>query len=148
MKKHSKDKENNIKNIAAFVIIGLLIGFTAALMTYSFWYVEKVRVYNMTLIVYDHIGFDVDNETLAFGMVMPGTASSTRFLNVANGRDYPVLVQFTGTGEMAQWVSLHNTEIVLDPYETREVRVSANPPAEVAYGNYTGKFKIVFKKII
>ena len=136
------------KKVIIVLALVFIIGASLAAISYSFWAVEGIRAYNMSIIVDDHIGFDTDNTTLSFGMVVPGAASSIRYIHLKNSNDHPVTAEFRCSGEMAEWVSLHGKERVLAPQEEAKVPVMAAAPKNTGFGNYTGLMRITFKRDI
>jgi len=131
--------------ILLFVIATISI--TATILFYSFYIIADVREFNMSLIVGDHAGFDVDTEKLAFGMVMPAGSSSTRYVFLSNKKDYPLKVYINFYGDFAEWVSVSEDYFVLQPGEEKKLSFTASAPRDAAYGNYTGKARFVFKRI-
>lgn len=128
--------------------IAIVIGSAMSVMFYSFYYINSIVTYNMSLIVYDHIGFDTDNRLLAFGMIMPGSSSSTRFIHLENYNNYPLKVEMRKIGQLAGWVSLSEENFVMEPHSNRTISASAAAPQNAQFGNYTGKVRAVFKRII
>ena len=137
----------NQKQVIVLLVAALMLGAAVAVIAYSFFYIEGVKVYDMSIIVGDHIGFDVDNMTLAFGMVMPGSSSSTRFIVLENWEDRPLKVEFRASGDIADWVSLGSQEMILQPSEIKKVPVSATAPPDAEFGEYSGIIKIIFKRL-
>lgn len=130
------------------LLVIALISITATILFYSFYVIEDVREFNMSLIVGDHAGFDVDTEKLAFGMVSPGGNSCTRFIDLSNKKDYPLKIYINFYGDFADWVSVSNNYFILNPGEEKKLSFSASAPGDAAYGNYTGKVRFVFKRVI
>ena len=131
--------------ILLFVIA--IIGITVTILFYSFYIIADVREFNMTLIVGDHAGLDVDTEKLAFGMVIPASSSSTRYVLLSNKKDYPLNVHINFYGDLADWVSVSDNYFVLQPNEEKKLSFSVTAPRNTAYGNYTGTARFVFKRI-
>jgi len=131
--------------ILLFIIV--IISITTTMLFYSFYTVSDVREFNMTFIVGDHAGFDVDNERLAFGMASPGGNSCTRYVFVSNKKDYPLKVHINFYGYLAEWVSVSENYFILNPGEEKKISFTASAPVDAAYGNYAGKARFVFKRI-
>ena len=131
--------------ILLFIIV--IISITATVLFYSFYTIADVREFDMTLIVGDHAGFDVDSEKLAFGMVIPASSSSTRYVILLNKKDYPLNVYIDFYGNLAEWVAVSDNYFVLEPGEEKKLSFSASAPKGSAYGNYTGKARFIFKRI-
>lgn len=135
-----------IKELVIVLIVGFLISSTMAFLIYSFYYVEYVKVYGMNITIGDRLGFDTDNKSLTFGMVPPGSQSSTRYIDIVNYENHPVRVDILKKGEMAPWVVFSENTFLLAPKSNQTLTVSAMIPSGIEMGNYTGKFKVMFKK--
>ena len=132
--------------ILLFIIA--IICITATILFYSFYIIADVREFNITLIIGDHAGFDVNTEKLAFGMVMPASSSSTRYVLLSNKKDYPLNVHINFYGNLAEWITVSENYFVLEPCEEKKLSFSASAPKGSAYGNYTGTARFVFKRVI
>ncbi|MCX6706858.1 MAG: hypothetical protein NT001_01815 [Candidatus Woesearchaeota archaeon] len=128
--------------------IAIIIGSTVSMMFYSFYYINSIVTYDMSVVVGNHIGFDTDTDLLAFGMIMPGSSSSTRFINLDNYNDYPLMVEMKKTGEIAGWVTLSKENFIMDPHSNITLSTSAAAPPNAQLGNHTGKIRAVFKRVI
>jgi len=135
-------------HIFILLVVIALISVTATILFYSFYVIADVREFNMTLIVGNHTGLDVDTEKLSFGMVMPKSNSCTRYVFISNKKNYPLKVYINFYGNLAEWVSVSENYFVLLPGEEKKLSFSASAPGDAAYGNYTGKARFVFKRII
>jgi len=130
------------------LLVIALISITATNLFYSFYIIADVKEFNMSLIVGDYAGFDVDTERLAFGMVSPGGNSCIRFIDLSNKKDYPLKVYINFYGNLAELVSVPENYFILQPNEEKKLSFSASAPRDAAYGNYTGKARFVFKRVI
>jgi len=137
-------KENHI---FILLLVAALVSITFTILFYSFYKIADVKEINMSLIVGDHIGFDVDTEKLTFGMVKPAGSSSTRYIDLSNKKDYPLRVYINFYGSLAECVSVSENYFILNPGEEKKLSFSAIAPRNAAYGNYTGKAKFVFKRV-
>jgi len=135
------------KYLIVLLFIIAIISITATNLFYSFYVIEDVREFNMSLIVGDHAGFDVDTEKITFGMVKPAGNSCTRFVFISNKKDHPLKVYISLHGNFADWVSVSEDYFVLQPGEEKKLSFSASAPGDAAYGNYTGKARFVFKRV-
>jgi len=134
-----------------FIILMLIItltGITATILFYSFYIIADVKEIDMSLLVGDHAGFDVDGERLAFGMVKPASNSCIRYINLSNKRDYPLRIYINFDGNLTEFVSVSDNYFVIKPDEEKKLSFSASAPRDTAYGNYTGTVRFVFKRII
>ncbi len=130
------------------LLVIALISITATNLFYSFYIIADVREFNMSLIVGNRTGFDVNTEKLTFGMITPTGSSCTRYVFVSNEKDYPLKVYINFYGNFAEWVSVSDNYFVLNPGEEKKLSFSASAPRYAAYGNYTSKARFVFKRVI
>jgi len=137
-------KKNNLF-ILLFIIV--LISMTATILFYSFYTITDVKEINMSIIVGDHAGFDVNTEKLAFGMVKPAGNSCIRFINLSNKKYYPLKVYINFYGDLAAWVSVSDNYFMLNPNEEKKLSFTVSAPDGTSYGNYTGKARFVFKRV-
>lgn len=134
-------------NLFILLLVIALISITSTILFYSFYLIENVREFDMSLIVGDHAGFDVDTEKLSFGMVTPAGSSCTRYMFISNKKDYPLNVYIDFYGNLAKWVTVSENYFVLKPNEEKKLSFTASAQKDAAHGNYTGKARFVFKRI-
>ena len=94
-----------------------------------------------------NLGLNVDGDSLKFGKLMPGT-SSERSILVNNNATYPLRVIILKSGYIADWVRVSENNFILKEKESKEVFFEAFAPLNEGYGEYKGKLKIIFKKIL
>ena len=136
------------KHLIVLSFIIALISITATNLFYSFYIIEYVKELDMSLIVGNHAGFDVDTEKLSFGMIMPAGNSCTRYVFLSNKKDYPLKVYINFYGDLADWVSVSDNYFILKPGEEKKLSFTANAQKDASYGNYTGTARFVFKRVI
>ncbi len=136
------------KHLVFLLFVIALISATATILFYSFYVIDDVKEFNMALIVGNRTGIDVDTEKLTFGMITPAGSSCTRYVFVSNKKDYPLRAYINFYGSFAEWVSVSENYFVLKPGEEKKLSFSASAPEDAAHGNYTGRAKFVFKRII
>lgn len=127
------------KAVLILIIIALL-AFLISILTYSFWKVVFVQNYEVTLSVGDRIGFDLGEQKISFGTMLPGTDSS-RQIEMINSLNRPIKVIIKQSGNTAQFVSTENN-ILIGAKETVKIDFLAKVPLNTSYGNYTGKILI------
>ncbi|MEA3378512.1 MAG: hypothetical protein U9Q69_02620 [Nanoarchaeota archaeon] len=132
------------KTILILVIVFFL---TLAVIShaYFFYTILDIEEFPMMLLVGNKIGIDVGVDMIRFGRVQPGGGSS-RIFYLTNDYDFPIVVKMSTSGILANYVSLSANNFVLAPLEKKEVSISAGVPKDMAYGNYTGKLKVVLKR--
>lgn len=142
-----KKKGISLKSVLVILISAFIVVMSMTFLVYSLMTVQEVRVYDMSIMVGDYIGFDNNKTVLTFGMVPPGSGSAWRFIDVKTGR-FPTVVFFSFEGEMADWVQVEDGELAIEipAYTDRRIKIHAHPPIETQFGNYTGKAKMIIKK--
>ena len=125
------------------VLIILIITFLtllASVLTYSYWKIVFVQNYEVKLNVGDRIGFDLGEEKISFGTMLPGTDSS-RQISITNSLNSPIRLIIKQSGDTIQFVSYENN-IIIEAKEIAKIDFLAKVPANASYGNYTGKILI------
>lgn len=135
-------KRNNAILLILILAFGAM-GFTL-LLHYTLTTVD-VRDIEMDLKVGDRIGFNVDADKLWFGMTNPG-GSAKREVVISNDNEYLVVVRFIPLGELKDYVSISENNVVLRQQEEKTISITASVPRDMPYGNYTGVMRVVFKK--
>ena len=131
------------------LIMAFMAGSAISFLAYSFYYIDGSIEYDAKIAVNDHIGVAADTDTINFGMIVPGTSSSRRLLNLMNNNDYPLNVEIRKTGNISGWINsedITEKRIYLDSNENRTVYLTAKVPENTPYGDYNGKIKFVFRK--
>jgi len=97
-----------------------------------------------SLRIADYGGFDANGTALTFGTIMPG-GSSTRKITFANSHSFPVIVEFSVVGDIADFMYFEPA-IYLEPGEEKEIEVGAFASEDDSFGNYSGNFYISMKR--
>ncbi|MFH1592234.1 MAG: hypothetical protein ABIB47_02620 [Candidatus Woesearchaeota archaeon] len=131
------------------LLLVVLVLLSAVFVVYSFKFdsvVGKEEV-EMTLIVENSrvIGFDVDDEVLAFGKV-PRGSSNTRSLTIKNDYDFPIRVRLIKEGEISEFIQFSNNDFLLEVSESKDVNVIATPSYDAEEKTYTGVLKVFYLK--
>lgn len=136
--------------ITGFFLLLVFAVIISASITYFFYnsfVIEDTATLDMMVKVNDHFGLNADADAIKFGMIMPGT-SSQRSIAVNNNGTYPLRVAILKSGYIADWIKVSENNFILEGNENREVIFEVSAPKDINYGNYTGKVKIIFKKIL
>ena len=123
------------------VLVALLIVFSG--LAYNDYSLMQVIYYDSYGIVGPDIGFDTDDELIAFGMIRPGSSSS-RKVEISNGpipKEGFVYVR----GSITPMIKIDKSPFSLEPYENKTIRFTMVAPFSYPSGYYTGEFKIVLK---
>lgn len=119
----------------------------AAYIYYDTATIYKTMELGMDVYVDRHPGLNVDADAVHFGKVPPGAGGSRR-LTVTAG-EYPTVVSFEHYGDIAQWTSVSENDIFLNPQENATVSIHVSVPEDVvplAYRN--GTLRIVFRRAL
>jgi len=138
-----------MKKSNAILILLILLFLTIGVVSLLYFYITTIdiREVEMDLKVGNRIGINVGSDKIWFGMVTPG-GSATRNIILTNDYPFPVLVKLMIYGDLKSYVSLSESNVVLEPNTKKEVSVTVFVPSDMRYGNYTGTLKAVFKKRI
>lgn len=134
------------KQVAILVVIVFLLGMTATSLFYSHYLVENVMIVEMSLEVGDKLGFNLEENVLNFGRTAPGVNSVTRFIEISNIEDYPIVIKIKTSGELSEWVTTSEDNFVLEAGEIRKVDFVAAPPPDAPQGEYYGKVRVLAMK--
>ncbi len=133
----------------ASLILLIALFFSAGIAAFAYFCITTVDVkdYDMhiTLEGKSKVGIIVDTDKVWFGITNPGGAAS-RKLVVTNNFTFPVVVKIFLYGKLGDYVSLSESNIMLEPNTFREIDITANMPHDAALGEYTGKVRAVFKR--
>lgn len=136
-----------VKDLTVLMIsvAALVVGLT--LIFYSTYVVYKVQKIDMRLQTGDKIGFDVDDQRLNFGRLIPGGGGS-RELRISNDHLIDLKVSFKKEGNISQFVEVPNSFWLPAGEQLRSVSINTKVPfgAEVNQ-SYRGTLKVVFTRI-
>lgn len=131
------------------IVIAVNAAFLAAYASSSIYdqlTVVSSQEFGMRVTVGSYAGYDVTTSEIVFGTIPPGSIS-IRNITFSNNFTFPVRVEQTASGELAPWVSTHDNYFVLQPGEAKNLGVALELPTGIEHRNYTGKFRINFRKI-
>ena len=97
-KKIEKTKKIRWIRLAFVLIIAALIFSSLTMILYNYFkysYNQQIQIYDMKLQVGDHIRFNIENNTLNFGMVMP-EGTSERSIEISSDVPVYVMIFFEG----------------------------------------------------
>ena len=132
----------------AIVILVIVVLSSASLtkIVYDYFTLVDVVEFDMYLTVSDHVGVNVGTSAIFFGTTFPG-GSSNRLVMLNNSYSFPVKVELYDSGDLSRWVYFSDNGFTIEPNVNGTVRVGVAIPEDSKYGNYTGKLRIVFRKI-
>lgn len=146
-RKNKPSKGISLRSLIILIMISMLICISAVSIFYNFYIIDEVKTGKMDLTVGEVFGFNLDTDMLHFGIVPP-EVSSTKIINVLNNKLHPLLVYFKARGDFKDWVYFDDNYFILSPNETKEARVHVTVPSNAEYGNYTGTYKVIFKRVL
>ncbi len=132
-------KKINISILLLIIAVTILVNLITFYESRKIYQTEDL---DMFISVSNYTGFNADTGAIFFGTVPPA-GKATRMIRIATG-EKPSKVVIQTEGDMARWVTLANTTMLLAPNETIEIPVSAIIPENVSYGFYTGRLRIWF----
>lgn len=134
------------KNAIILLLILVFLTISLTMLTYSFFVIVDVKNVEMQVIVKSgRVGINLDTDKLWFGMISPGSSAS-REIELTNNKDYELETVLKPSGEIGDYVSFSENPAILKPHELKKVRVMLSLPETIAYGNYTGNLRIIFKR--
>ncbi len=137
----------NRKNMKVIILVVLLLViaiFLTLIVYYRFIFIKSENIY-MDLTVGNNIGFNTDTDALHFGTLYPG-GEARRTIIIRNSNNFPVTVSIGVSGEMADWVTVVNDDILVGPKSNSSIDFIASPPPGTGLGTYTGNSLVVMKR--
>ncbi len=123
-----------------------VLSVAASYYSHNYFFARDLQALPMHITVGDRMGFNTGTEALYFGTVIP-PGSSTRYINVSHDERFPMKLKITTSGEMSEWMHVSENNFVVNPGQTKTIKVMAQIPKDVPLGNYTGTLYIDFKKV-
>jgi len=133
------------KYLILLFIFAVLLTVAAVASFYSFYVIKEIRILEMTVKVADYVGINIDTDKVYFGAVMPGGAS-IRSVKIWQNYTTPLRVKIFTQGYITNWVENSNSSFILQPNQTATIPFTVHVPKGTAFGNYTGKIKIVMTR--
>ncbi len=132
-------------NVLLLVIVLTAVASVATgLYVYDTASIYDVIEYPMEVYVDNIAGFNVDANSIHFGIIPPGSSGGREVTVTAGG--YRTRVTFESTGDITPWISVSDNDFFLSPYENRTVTVSVSIPDDVVPLAYRkGTMRIVFR---
>ncbi len=138
--------------LAGIFSLILLLG----IFSYGFYSILEVEIFEMdAYIVEDEIGFNLDEDKLHFGNIPVYGSGSFRELTIENVYDEDVKVFLSDSGNIDDFVyfevdggSFEECEFVLSVNETKNFKVVFKNENTNAGDYYSGKLRIVTKRLI
>ena len=90
----------------------------------------------------NNIGFNAETDALHFGIIAPGSGG-IRDLELESDERANVMIKVIGS----DYVFPNRNDFIIEPNKKTSVQFIAEPPLDTPPGNYSGKVRIVFKKV-
>ncbi|MFB6246191.1 MAG: hypothetical protein ABEI74_01195 [Candidatus Pacearchaeota archaeon] len=134
-----------MKKTNIVLLVFALLVLIASLYSFSqtYFVVEKKNL-NTSIQIGNTTGINLENESLAFGRMMPKT-SVQRHIEINNPYSNHLLVNLTTRGNISNFI-FHKNMVRIEPSKTKEIGVGAKIPKNLTKGNYSGKFTAIMKK--
>jgi hypothetical protein len=137
------------ENKKLFLILILFFFFILTVLFFYFFYlssiIEKREVY-ANVIVSDHLGINLNDSALIFGMILPGS-SSTKELTIKNNYGRDVRLEFFISGDIEKYLRSTENDFLLKKDEVKNVSFIVTIPDDSPYRVYEGKVMMIVKKI-
>mgnify|MGYP001562819281 CR=1 FL=1 len=136
-------KKNNFKKIIILSSILIILVISIAVVYFMYSVIDVVYIdFDFKVSDPKHIGFNVDSDALHFGIIPPG-GNGHRDLILENEERVRVLIKVIGS----DYVYPNKNNFILGPNNSTSVEFSASPPLDTLPGNYSGKVRIIFKRV-
>ena len=131
------------KLIVVFSSIAILLFFLAMIFYFNYFILDVVYVnFDFKVREDKNIGFNLDQDALHFGIIPPGS-SGHRDLILNSDVQAKILIKVFGS----DYVYPTKNNFILEPNKSVSVPFSASPPIDLPEGNYSGKIRIIFKRV-
>lgn len=146
--KKAKESKTKTKKLVFILLVLVIIPVVATFLT-QYFLIEKVQTFDAFVTVADRIGFNLNatEDKLYFGAAPP-TASLTRTLILDNTDPRPSKVIIKSYGQIKDWIIASENNFILRGNENKTVKIIIIVPENAEFGDYTGKIKLVFKKVL
>jgi len=145
LKKENSTKKNKFYSYfkwSILVVCSVIIIYFIISIIFSFKNVDSVQTLDVNLKIGDYVGFNLDQESLNFGTIPPGSGS---FRAITLKSDKPLEVHVSFEGDTAKWMNVSKNDFILDGVEDLSFNIQV--PNDVVLGDYTGKTVILFTRL-
>ena len=146
--KRSK-KKSEIKKLIFILLIIVIASIITILLT-RYFLIEKVQTFDLAVNVANRVGFNIskgESGILHFGTAPPGSSSS-RTLIFDSSDPRPSRVIIKSYGQIKGWIIASENNFILKSNEDKNVTITILIPENAEYGNYAGKIKLIFKRVL
>ena len=111
------------------------------LYVYTFYTIKGYTEYGVDYAIGDHIGFNLDEDAIHFGTVIPGM-KATRKINISSYKAAWIDIYI----EDLEHVDIDEHSFFLDAGGSKEVKLSVMPVVGAEEGNHSGKMRVIYKR--
>ncbi len=137
-----KIRKNKYLLFSIIVFFLSLLFFVFAILLNQSLMLEKKEI-SAILKVGNIAAFNLDNSTLSFGTITPGTTSSRNF-EIENNYPFIIVAHLDSVGNISRFLTFEK-KIKILPKEKKIVNIGTILPVEKDHGGYSGKMIIIFK---
>lgn len=135
-------KKNSLKRIVFFSSLVILLSSIILVFYFNYFLLDVVYVnFDFKVKEDKNIGFNLDQDALHFGIIPPGS-NSHRDLVLNSEVPARLLIKVFGSN----YVYPTKNNFLIEPGEST-LTFTASPPVDMPKGNYSGKIRLVFKKV-
>lgn len=135
MKEKRKNENKGEKYIIA-ALVTVLIASLVIIISYHYGPIEKKTI-GVRFLVGEHIGFDLNNNEIVLGKIPPGGGAS-RGMIFKNDYNFSVIIKVYASKDIINYINIVSP-FEIGPMNETKLNVSASIPADMKFGNYSGK---------
>jgi hypothetical protein len=129
------------------VFLFLVVGAAIGILFYANYMIYDVRDIPASVLVSNHVGFNLTTDMLHFGrLTSPG--GSERFMVISNDYSQKLRVQIYSYGDIGDWIYSKEPIFILEPHTQKQVTVGVNVPDGIPEGPYSGTIRLVFTRML
>lgn len=131
-------------------VISLIIIVILLLLSLNFFIKDRLidkKEVGINLNVGNHIGFNVDNNAIYFGTIIPGNYGS-RNMTFVSDYDFDVKIKIKIDSEFKDWYEVSDNNFILKKNEEKEIIILVNVPLDAEMKEYNSTLNAYFWKTI
>lgn len=145
MGKNLRRKNREILGRVLLVALLVVVGFLVLNLVDSFGVLDRKKI-PASFSVSDHVGFDLNDSALTFGLIRPGNSASREMI-VKNEFDGDVRVVIRSHGDISDFLIVSENDFVLEAFETRNIRFNVFAPMDGSFREYNGMVEVIFENV-
>ena len=104
----------------------------------------EMKTLDLSFVVGEHLGFDLNASSLSFGIIMPG-GSAVRRVVMQNNYDFPIKVEIYTSKNIRGYV-FAEPEHLIESGKTEQISFNLIVPEYMEHGEYSGEVYFKFRK--